>query len=319
MSSPLLEVRDLIVHFYTREGVVKALDGVMLRVGRGEIVSLVGETGSGKTVTALSIMRLLDHNARIVRGEVLFEGRNLLQLSEEEMRRIRGREISMIFQEPKSALNPVLTVGFQLREALEAHGEEGEAALEKVLSMLRRVGLPDPERLVNRYPHELSGGMAQRVMIAMALLMRPKLLIADEPTSALDVTVQAQILELIQSLVREMNTSVLFITHDLGVAAEISDRIAVMYAGVVVEQGNVYDVFEEPLHPYTRGLLAAIPRPGRELMAIEGEVPSLLNPPSGCRFHPRCPAVMEVCKRVKPRLVEVEPGRLVACHLYGGE
>ncbi len=317
MEGNLLTIRDLVIHFHTYRGVVKALDGVNLSINKGEAVGLVGETGSGKTVTALTIMRLLEPNAKILNGQVLFEGRDLLKVSEEEMRKIRGKEISMVFQEPKAALNPVLTIGYQLVEAIMAHREvEKDEARKIAVNMLKKVGLPDPERLLKRYPHELSGGMAQRVMIAMALLMRPKLLIADEPTSALDVTVQAQILDLMKELIEEINTSVLYITHDLGVAAEICDKIAVMYAGNVVEYGDIYSVFEEPLHPYTVGLLNAIPRLGRDLYTIKGEIPDLINPPSGCRFHPRCPKAMEVCKKVKPKLVNLGNGRYVACHLY---
>ncbi len=313
----LLIVDDLVVHFHSREGVVKALDGVSFYIKPREIVGLVGETGSGKTVTALSIMRLLAPNARIIRGRIIFEGQDLLKLDRESMRKIRGRKISMIFQEPRAALNPVLPIGFQLREALEAHRNvTRKEAEQEIISMLRKVRLPDPYRLLRRYPHELSGGMAQRVMIAMALLMKPKLLIADEPTSALDVTVQAQILELIRELVRDIGASVLFITHDLGVAAEICDKVAVMYAGSVVEYGSIYDIYEEPLHPYTSGLLASIPRPGRELVTIKGEIPNLVNPPKGCRFHPRCPYARDICRREKPKVTMMGEDRFVACHMY---
>jgi len=312
----LLRVEGLTVEYRTRAGFLRALDRVSLSVRRGEIVSVVGETGSGKSTLALAIIRLLPPSARVA-GKVLYNSVNLLELDEESMRRFRGREIAMIFQEPKAALNPLLTVGSQLIEAIEAHDEiERSRAREMAVEMLSKVGLPDPERILSRYPHELSGGMAQRVIIAMALLLKPKLLLADEPTSALDVSVQAQILDLLYRMVRELRTSVLFITHDLGVAAEVSDRVAVMYAGKVVEVAGVYDIFEKPLHPYTVGLLDSVPGSGRELKGIEGEPPSPLNPPPGCRFHPRCPYAMDVCRRQEPPEVEVKGDHYVACHLY---
>jgi len=312
----LLNVKNLITRFYTYRGVVKALEGVNLTVGRKEIVGLVGETGSGKSVTALSILRLIDSPGKIVDGEVIFDGRDLLKLSDEEMRRVRGKEISMIFQEPTLALNPVLTVGLQLQEALETQNIPKEEAIKSVLDLLERVGLPDPERIFKSYPHELSGGMAQRALIAMALAMKPKLLIADEPTSSLDVTIQTQILELIKKPVEDIGVSVLYITHDLGVAAEICDKIAVMYTGNVIEFGDIFSIFEEPLHPYTRGLLNAIPKLGRDLYTIRGEVPDLVNPPSGCKFHPRCLQALDICSREKPQSVEVRKGHFVACYLY---
>lgn len=312
----LLNVKNLITRFYTYRGVVKALEGVNLNVGRREIVGLVGETGSGKSVTALSILRLIDPPGEIVDGEVIFDGRDLLKLSDEEMRRVRGKEISMIFQEPTLALNPVLTVGFQLQEAIETQNIPKEEAIKLAIDLLERVGLPDPERMFKSYPHELSGGMAQRAIIAMALAMKPKLLIADEPTSSLDVTIQAQILELIKKPVQDIGVSVLYITHDLGVAAEICDKIAVMYTGNIVEFGDIFSIFEEPLHPYTKGLLNAIPKLGRDLYTIRGEVPDLVNPPSGCRFHPRCLQALDVCSREKPQSVEVRKGHFVACRLY---
>jgi len=320
MREDLLRINNLVVHFHRYEGVVKALDGVNLRIGHKEILGLVGETGSGKTITALSIMRLVPPPGKIVQGEILFEGRDLLKLSNEEMRRIRGKEISMIFQEPRAALNPILPVGFQLREALEAHSSLSNKEAEGlIMGMLEKVGLPNPRSLLKRYPHELSGGMAQRVMIAMALLMKPKLLIADEPTSALDVTVQAQIIQLIKDLVSEIGSSVLYITHDLGIAAELCDKVAVMYAGNIVEYGSIFDIFDNPLHPYTKGLLAAIPRLGHELYTIKGEIPNLINPPKGCRFHPRCPHAMEICSKVKPPPLWLGKNRMVACHLYSEE
>ena len=315
-SKELLNVKNLITRFYTYRGVVKALEGVDLTVGGREIVGLVGETGSGKSVTALSILRLIDPPGKIVNGEVLFDGRDLLKLSDEEMRKVRGKEISMIFQEPTVALNPVLTVGFQLREAMETQNIPKEEAIKLAVDLLGRVGLPDPERMFKSFPHELSGGTAQRAMIAMSLAMKPKLLIADEPTSSLDVTLEAQILELIKKPVEGMGVSVLYITHDLGVAAEICDKIAVMYTGSIVEFGDIFSIFEEPLHPYTKGLLNAVPKLGRDLYTIRGEVPDLVNPPSGCRFHPRCLQALDICLREKPQNVEVRKGHFVACHLY---
>ncbi|MDK2384200.1 MAG: ABC transporter ATP-binding protein, partial [Candidatus Korarchaeota archaeon] len=278
----LLEIRDLYVQFHTLRGIVKAIDGVNLEVGHGEVLGLVGETGSGKTVTGLSILRLLEQNAEITGGEIIFQGRDLLKLPLKEILKIRGRDISMIFQEPKAALNPVMQVGDQVAESFLVHEEiSKKEARERVLGIFRRVGLPDPERVYKSYPHELSGGMAQRVVISMALALKPKLLIADEPTSALDVTIQAQIMDLFRELINEMGTSVIYITHDMALAAEISDRIAVMYAGRIVEVADTETIFENPLHPYTQGLLKSIPKPGYrgKLFSMEGEIPPLINPP----------------------------------------
>lgn len=320
-DSKLLSVRNLRVIFRTYRGIVKALNGVNFEIGREEFVGIVGETGCGKSVTALSIMRLIQQPGEIIDGEIIFDGIDLLKLSEDEMRKVRGKEIAMIFQEPKVSLNPVLKVGTQLKEAVSiADGipQKSREAEEKVMDILDAVGLPDPKGLMNKYPHELSGGMAQRVMIAMGLLKKPKLLIADEPTSALDVTIQAQILNLIKDLVSKFRTSVLFITHDLGVVAEYSDKVVIMYAGNVVEIGDVYTIFRNPIHPYTKGLLNAVPRIGQRepLETIPGIVPDLVHPPSGCRFHPRCSKAMDVCSKEFPEMVEVEKDHFVACHLF---
>ncbi len=317
----LLEIKDLYVHFHTLRGVVKALDGVNLDVDKGEVLGLVGETGSGKTVTGLSILRLLEQNAEIKGGEIIFEGKDLLKLPMSELLKIRGRDISMIFQEPKAALNPVIQVGDQVAEAFLIHEKMSkEEARKRVLEMFTRVGLPDPDRIYKSYPHELSGGMAQRVVISMALALRPKLLIADEPTSALDVTIQAQIMDLFRELIDEFGTSVIYITHDMALAAEISDRIAVMYAGRIVEVADTETIFERPLHPYTQGLLKSIPKLGYkgELFSMKGEIPPLINPPPGCRFHPRCPKRFDPCDKEVPKLIEVDPGHKVACFLFGG-
>ena len=316
----VLEVRDLYLNFKTMWGVAKVLNGVSFKIREGEIFGLVGETGCGKSVTALSILRLLPPNAEIS-GEILFKGENLLEKSEEEMRKLRGKEISIVFQDPMTSLNPLFKIGEQMLDVIMLHeGMDKDEALEHAKKLLSAVGLPDPERILNSYPHELSGGMRQRVMIAMALSSNPSLLIADEPTTALDVTIQKQILELILKLRDEYNFSVLLITHDLGVVAEVCDRVGVMYAGNIVEVAPTEELFENPLHPYTKGLLSVVPDPRakKPLKPLRGSVPSLLNPPGGCRFHPRCDYAMEVCKRVKPELVELSPGHFVACHLYGG-
>ncbi|OQX57894.1 MAG: peptide ABC transporter ATP-binding protein [Thermotoga sp. 4484_232] len=310
MKGDLLTVKNLRVIFHTYRGIIKALNGVNIWINKRERLGLVGETGCGKSVTSLSIMRLIEEPGEIVDGEIIFDGRDLLKLPESEMMKIRGKEISMIFQEPISALNPVFKVGYQIAEAI-AHAENVSMkdAYGKVKDALEMVGL-DWKRTMNLYPHELSGGMAQRVMIAMALVTKPKLLIADEPTSALDVTIQAQILKLLDELIKEMGSAVMMITHDMGVAAEFCDKIAVMYAGNVVEYAKTEEIFENPLHPYTRGLLKAVPRIGRseELEGVPGVVPDLVDPPPGCRFHPRCGDRLDVCSSKKPELVEVEEG-----------
>jgi len=323
-NKPLLEVKGLKTYFYTEDGVVRAVDGVSFEVYPGEVLGLVGESGCGKSVTSLSIMRLISKPGRIDEGEILLDGENLLKLPEEEMIKVRGNRISMIFQQPQTALNPVFKVGDQLAEVLDVHQDLGkDAGWKRAVALLKMVGVPDPERRAEAYPHELSGGMAQRVMIAMALACVPELLIADEPTTALDVTIQAQILDLMRDLRREMGTSVILITHDLGVVAEMAERVAVMYAGEIVEQTDVNSLFDEPLHPYTQGLIGSIPILGElkeRLDVIPGSVPNLVNLPPGCRFAPRCQARFKyacaLCAEVKPELVEVKPGHSVRCWLY---
>ncbi len=319
-TTNLLEVRDLKTYFKTIDGTVRAVDGVNFSIKPGETLSVVGESGSGKSVTALSAMRLLSSNGHVESGEILFEGRDLVTASEEEMRKIRGNQISMIFQEPMTSLNPVYTIGDQVGEVLRIHkGLRGRAARDRTVEMLRRVGIPAAERRLSDYPHNLSGGMRQRVMIAMALATDPKLLIADEPTTALDVTIQAQILDLMRGLSREFDTSILLITHDLGVVAEMAHEVAVMYTGQVVERGSVYQVLKQPLHPYTLGLLNSIPGEalkGQKLNVIRGVVPNPLTLPKGCTFAPRCPYVMDICRTQEPRLVNTGDNHLAHCWLY---
>ncbi|TFG92621.1 MAG: ABC transporter ATP-binding protein [Candidatus Atribacteria bacterium] len=313
----LLEIKDLKTHFFTEEGVVKAVDGVDFEVYQGETLGIVGESGCGKSVTAFSILRLLDYPGKTVGGEVIFKGENLLKKTEDEMREIRGKEIAMIFQEPMTALNPVLTVGFQISEALMMHFKMSkEEAKKKSVELLKKVGIPIPEQRVNEYPHQLSGGMRQRSMIAMAMSCDPILLIADEPTTALDVTIQAQILDLMMNLLKEFNGSLIMITHDLGVIAEIADRIAIMYAGKVVEYTDKRTIFHNPLHPYTLGLLTSIPRLDMEmkrLNVIPGIVPNPLHFPSGCKFNPRCRFMTDRCEKEEPPLFKIEEGHLVKC------
>ncbi len=385
----LLKIKDLVTNFYTYEGVVKALDGVNLDIEEGETLGLVGETGCGKSVTALSILRLIQAPGKIEQGKIYFrpDGKSskkssyldLLEQSEAFMRKVRGDEISMIFQEPSSALNPVYSINDQISESFLLHrrrelsesvvreieekvdkadsilkkiaykmkrgtyrkmlvdensfllkflsripvvrvynGRLKKSARKETIEILKKLGVPHPQKLVDRYPHELSGGMQQRIVIAMALACHPKLLIADEPTSNLDVTIQAQILDLIRKSRKDLGTSVLFITHDLGVVAEMCDRVAVMYAGSVCEISEVRQLFKNSLHPYTKALINAIPKPGskEKLKSIKGTVPNLINPPSGCRFHPRCPNQMKICRQIKPELTRVGNNHLVACHLF---
>jgi peptide/nickel transport system ATP-binding protein len=368
MAGDILQVQDLLLRFYTYEGIVEALDEVSLHVKDGETLGVVGETGCGKSVTGLSTMVLVPPPGKIEGGHVWFEreGRriDLLKQRDRFLRKIRGNDISMVFQDPKSALNPVLSVKFQISEALLHHRikEYYERILKmenlsgfqrrvfskllktrnplsvKIISkipilnrykktlqrevekdivkLLQDMRLPDPERVMEMYPHQLSGGMAQRVVIAMALACSPRLLIADEPTTNLDVTVQAQILHLIRDLKNQYGSTIQYITHDMGVIAEMCDRVAVMYAGSVVEVAESLELFRNPLHPYTKALLESIPRPGKEFKSIEGTVPGLINPPKGCRFHDRCPYAMDVCRKTKPKFLEVKKEHFVECHLY---
>jgi peptide/nickel transport system ATP-binding protein len=323
MSEPLLEIRGLKTHFATDDGVVHAVDGVDLTVHAGETVGVVGESGCGKTVTALSVLKLIAvPPGRIVDGRILWRGRDLVPLEAEDMNRIRSKEIAIIFQEPMTSLNPVYTVGEQIAEAVRCHEGLGRrAALRKTVDMLRLVQIPNPERRVHDYPHQFSGGMRQRVMIAMALSCSPKLLIADEPTTALDVTIQAQILELLQDMKDRFGMAVMLITHAMGVVAETAQRVVVMYAGKVVEEASVEQLFSQPRHPYTLGLIRSIPRIDTaaarktRLEAIGGVVPSLVNPPPGCRFAPRCRFATAVCRQAVPPLREIETGHKVACVL----
>ena len=323
MAEPLLSIRNLSVQFFTYQGVVRALEGIDLMIQRGEILGLVGETGCGKSVLARSILRLVpDPPGKITQGEIRFKGEDILRVNGKRLREIRGNEISMIFQEPMSSLNPVFTIGNQMAEVVILHQRvKRDRARAICLEMLSQVKMPDPDRVLSKYPHELSGGMKQRAMIAMELSCRPALLIADEPTTALDVTVQGQVLTILDDLVRRIGASVLFISHDLGVIAQLCDRVSVMYAGRMVETAPVEALFARPRHPYTVGLLQAIPSMHEErdsLMTIPGVVPRLIDPPPGCRFAPRCAKRFEPCDRVVPPLSEVEPGHAVACHLYPG-
>lgn len=318
----LLEINNLQTHFFVEKGVVKAVDDVSLQINKSETLGVVGESGSGKSVTATSIMRLVpDPPGKIVGGEINFKGANLLNKSEKEMRHIRGNEISMIFQEPMTSLNPVYTIGDQIGEAIALHqGVNKEEALERTVVMLEKVGIPSPEQRVHEYPHQMSGGMRQRVMIAMALSCNPELLIADEPTTALDVTIQAQILNLMKELRDEFNTAIMLITHDLGVVAEVADEVAVMYAGRVVEQADVKTLFKSPKHPYTVGLIKSIPKIDQKkerLEPIRGVVPDPLEFPEGCKFSNRCDYATEKCRKQEPELEEIVTGHTVRCWHHG--
>ncbi|MFF2927022.1 ABC transporter ATP-binding protein [Streptomyces celluloflavus] len=320
-GAPLLEVRDLHVEFHTRDGVVKAVNGVNYSVAAGETLAVLGESGSGKSVTAQAVMGILDMPpAKIPQGEILFRGQDMLKMSGEARRKIRGAKIAMIFQDALSSLNPVLSVGYQLGEMFRVHqGMSKKDATAKAIELMDRVKIPAAKNRVHDFPHQFSGGMRQRIMIAMALALEPDLIIADEPTTALDVTVQAQVMDLLAELQREFTMGLILITHDLGVVADVADKIAVMYAGRIVETAPVHELYKNPAHPYTRGLLDSIPRldqKGQELYAIKGLPPNLLHVPQGCAFNPRCPKAQDICRTELPPLAEVAPGRQSACHFW---
>ncbi|UCA45948.1 MULTISPECIES: ABC transporter ATP-binding protein [Pseudochrobactrum] len=318
MTEPVLEIRNLVTEFKTPNGVIRAVDGISLKVERGKTLGIVGESGCGKSMLSLSVMGLVPPPGKNAGGEVIFEGQDLLKLSADEMRRLRGNRIAMIFQEPMTSLNPVHTIGYQLVEALQAHHKKPYKEMrEEAIEALRKVRIPAPERRFDEYPHQLSGGMRQRVMIAMALVCKPVLLIADEPTTALDVTIQAQILNLLRELQQETNMAIILITHDLGVVAQVADDVAVMYAGKVAERASVNAIFKDPQHPYTIGLMGSMPRMDEDvdrLVAISGVVPPPFRLPSGCRFNPRCPFSDEECTVSLPALHELQSNHLVACH-----
>ncbi len=320
MAQSTLHVENLRTYFFTYAGIVKAVDGVSLDVNKGETLGVVGESGSGKTVTAQSILRVVPSPGKIVEGTIEFEGRNLLKLSEEEMQRIRGKEIAYIFQDPTTTLDPVYKVGEQLSEVIMRHHSISKKdALAKATDLLRSVEIPDPEIRINQYPHELSGGTKQRIAIARALSCDPTLILADEPTTALDVTIQAQILDLLKELKNRLNVSMVLITHDMGIVAEICERVTVLYAGQVCESGTVEQVFAKPRHPYTEALLTSVPNLAlrkEKLSVIPGNVPNLIDPPSGCRFHPRCPYARQICVDRVPELEPIGEGRLVHCHRW---
>jgi oligopeptide/dipeptide ABC transporter ATP-binding protein len=321
MTEPLLQIEDLTVQFHTEEGIVEAVDGIRLQVPSGVVMGVVGESGSGKSVTALAILRLIREPGRIVKGEIRFEGRNLLDLSEKEMRTLRGSHISMIFQTPRTSLNPVLSVGWQIERLIRLHRrEDPRNARERAITMLRQVGIPAPERIYHDFPHQLSGGMCQRVMIAMALATNPKLLIADEPTTGLDVSIAAQILDLLKEMGEQTGTTILLITHDLGVVAGYCDRVAVMHAGQFVESASVRKLFQNPLHPYTLKLIHSVPRVDVDTVmeTIPGTVPGLIRPPPGCRFADRCMLVTETCKKMKPQMRSINQDHQVACYAVEG-
>jgi peptide/nickel transport system ATP-binding protein len=327
-EAPFFQIRDYRLNFNTFDGVYQALDGVNLELERGQSLGIVGETGCGKSVTVRNILGLLPSPpAEVISGEILFEGRDLLKISKAEMQQIRGIEIAMIFQDPMTYLNPVFTIGTQMIDVIMAHQRNNDAAdrmsrkeaRQHAVEMLRKVHLPNPDKQISNYPHQLSGGMRQRVLIAMALSGNPKLLVADEPTTALDVTIQAQILDLIAELIDDMGLSLIIITHDLGVIAKICDRVAVMYAGQVIEYASIDELFDNPKHPYTQGLLRSIPHPEKpvsELVGIPGYLPNLLDPPKGCRFQQRCSYAMDVCESFAPNDMRISETHNVACHLF---
>jgi oligopeptide/dipeptide ABC transporter ATP-binding protein len=320
-EKPLLEVKNLSTQFHTQNGIVKAVDGVSYNVNRGETIALVGESGCGKTVSALSILRLIPNPpGKIIAGEILFNGTDLLQLPMDKMTDIRGDKISMIFQEPLTSLDPVLTIGRQLTEPLERHRDlHGQAAMDEAIRLLKQVGIPQPDHRVKDYPHQFSGGMRQRAMIALAISCEPQLILADEPTTVVDVTIQAQLLELIRNITQQLNTALILITHNLGIVARYAQRVYVMYAGHIVENGPSSEIYHRAAHPYTRGLLGSVPRldePRKtRLQPVEGQPPDLINVPEGCAFRPRCPQAIEVCQHESPSLFEIAPGHFVACHV----
>lgn len=318
MAKDLVEFKNLKTYFYTEDGIIKAVDDVSFKIKEGETLCVVGESGCGKSVTAMSLMRLIpDPPGKYEGGEIFFDGKNVLKLPEDKMREIRGNQISVIFQEPMTSLNPVFTIGFQISEALILHQKlSKEEAKNKAIEMLKLVGIPRASEIADCYPHELSGGMRQRAMIAMAVSCNPKLLIADEPTTALDVTIQAQILDIMRDLKNKLGTSIMLITHDLGVVAEMADYVVVMYAGKVIEESNVIEIFKNPLHPYTLGLLNSKPIINKELdrlYSISGQVPNPLNMPEGCYFNPRCSKATDECRSKRPEIREIKPGHKVAC------
>ena len=313
----ILTVSGLHTYFFTRKGIIKAVDDVSFDLMKGEILCIVGESGSGKTVTALSLLRLVP--GRIIRGKIIFEGRDILSIPATEMQDIRGNRIAMIFQDPHSSLNPVFTIGEQIMEAVSAHRKiTKQEAKARGLELLRLVDIPEPERRFNEYPHQFSGGMKQRVMIAMALACEPSVLIADEPTTALDLTIQAQVLDLLMELRDKKHLSIIYITHDLGVVSELADRIAVMYAGRIMEKGYSEDILKNPLHPYTRGLIDCLPYENKKHVSIAGSIPDLLDPPGGCIFHPRCGRSMDICRSERPASTGMGNEHSVCCFLYGG-
>jgi len=321
----LLEVRDLSTHFHTQDGVVKAVERVSYEVAKGEVIALVGESGCGKTVSALSIVRLIQEPpGKIVSGQVNFNGTDLLKLSRQAIRKVRGSQIAMIFQEPMTSLNPVLTIGRQMTEALEIHkGMKRSEATDEAIRLLERVGITEAKRRIKDYPHKFSGGMRQRVMMAMAISCQPQLIIADEPTTAVDVTIQAQLLEMLHNVTKDLDTAIILITHNLGIVARYARRVYVMYAGRIVETGSAQDVYHDPRHPYTVGLIASVPRLDEprtaRLVPIEGQPPDLIAPPLGCPFHPRCSQVQDQCKEGTFELAQVTPGHYTSCRMAGKE
>jgi peptide/nickel transport system ATP-binding protein len=317
--SEILTIQDLRTYFFTEAGVVKALDGVSLNVLKGETHGLVGESGSGKTVTALSTLRIVPRPGRIVGGKILFDGKDILSLQEKEMRKMRGKEMAIVFQDPMSSLNPLYTINSQISEVIRLHkGVSKQEAHDSAQRLLELVGIPEAEKRLRAYPHELSGGMKQRIAIARALSCEPSLLFADEPTTNLDVTIQAQVLELMKSLKEKFNMTMVMITHDMGIIAEMTQRVTVLYAGQFFESAETHDLFHSPKHPYTEALLKAVPRLDRRkvLLSVPGNIPNLIEPPTGCRFHPRCPYAIDICKEKVPDAEQVSPNHTVACHRW---